>query len=419
MKLKTAILVAVGDELLSGIRQEGNCSFLAWLLHDAGWKVLHMEVIPDDLPRIVEALNHWIGKTDVIVLSGGLGPTHDDKTRYALAEYLGCGLSIDNSLYNRVSARYEGTSLRELVERSRQIQGLIPEKATGVYNPTGSALGIYFEKNGTQVWSFPGVPFEYKAMVKQELTPILSSPDSAWAWKSIFVADIPESVAARKVHDIVTDPRLHVSILPSFGMVEFVIRGERELVDAAVREARSRFAGDVLPDGCATLPEAILAIGREKGLTLSCAESCTGGAIGASLTDLAGISDVFVGSAVVYANEAKRKLLGVDQATLDVHGAVSGECVESMAAGALKLYGTSLSVAVTGIAGPEGGSAEKPVGTVWFAVASQAGLSPQGGGRVECASFVRKLSGDRDLVRERASRIALSSVWRKMVELSC
>ncbi|MCL2010324.1 MAG: CinA family protein [Synergistaceae bacterium] len=159
------------------------------------------------------------------------------------------------------------------------------------------------------------------------------------------------------------------------------------------------------------LPEAILAVGRAKSLTLSCAESCTGGAIGAYLTSLAGISDVFMGSAVVYSNEAKKKLLGVEQGILDEHGAVSGECAESMARGALELYGTSLAVAVTGIAGPGGGSAEKPVGTVWFAVASQTGDG------VECASFVRSLGGDRELVRERAVRIALGAVWRKMNEM--
>jgi len=373
-----------------------------------------MEVIPDDLPRIVEVLDRWVGKTDLLVLSGGLGPTHDDKTRYALAEYLGCGLAPNDALYDRVSARYEGTPMRKYVERSRPIQGLVPEKATGVYNPAGSALGIYFEKSDTKVWSFPGVPFEYKAMVKQEIAPLLSSRSTAWAWESISIVDIPESLAAERISEIVADQRLHISILPSFGLVEFVIRGEKELVDSAAREVRSRFAGDVLPEGCSTLPEAVLAVGREKGLTLSCAESCTGGDVGAYLTDLAGMSDVFAGSAVVYANEAKKKILGVEQAILDAHGAVSGKCAESMARGALRLYDTSLSVAVTGIAGPGGGSAEKPVGTVWFAVASQVGNA---GNSVECTSFTRRLSGERGPVRERGVRIALGAVWRKMVEM--
>jgi len=371
-----------------------------------------MEVIPDELPQIEEVLERWIGKTDILVLSGGLGPTHDDKTRFALAEYLGCSLAVDNALYDRVSARYEGSPLRSTVESSRSIQGLVPMAAEGVYNPAGSALGIYFEKNGTRVWSFPGVPFEYKAMAIQELTPLLSSNPGTWTWKSVSIADVPESAAALEVREVVADSRLHISILPSFGLVEFVIRGERELVESAVREIHSKFPENALPDGCSTLPEAILAVGREKGLTLSCAESCTGGALGASLTDLPGISDVFMGSAVVYNNEAKIELLGVEQSVLEAHGAVSKECAESMAKGALQLYGTSLSIAVTGIAGPGGGSAEKPVGTVWFAIASQVG------NKTECTSFMRRLSGERSPVRERAVRVALSSVWRKMEEMS-
>jgi len=409
---KTAVSIAVGDELLSGIRKESNCSFLARLLHDAGWKLLRVEVIPDNLPRIVDVLDRWIGKTDMLVLSGGLGPTHDDKTRYALAEYLECGLSVDNELYNRVASRYED-SMRELVERSRPIQGLIPEEAAGVYNPAGSALGIFFEKNGTKVWSFPGVPFEYKAMVMQEIAPIFVSYDDTWTWESVSVVGIPESLAAERISDIVSDQRLHISILPSYGLVELVFRGEKNLVGAAVQKTRLKLAKYALPEGCATLPEAILSVGREKGLTLSCAESCTGGGIGAILTDLPGMSDVFAGSAVVYANEAKKKLLGVEQATLDTHGAVSEECVTRMALGAIRLYGTSLSVAVTGIAGPGGGSAEKPVGTVWFAVASQT----DDNGNWICNSFPIHFSGERDVVRGRAIHTALLAAWRKMMEM--
>jgi nicotinamide-nucleotide amidase len=381
-----------------------------------------MEVVPDDLPCVVDVLDRWVGKTDFLVLSGGLGPTHDDKTRYALAEYLDCGLFVNDVLYDRVAARYEGmlrsshgaTSLelemKTLIERSRPLQALVPTEAQGIYNPVGSALGIYFERTGTRVWSFPGVPFEFKAMAEQEVIPLLCT-SRAKSWASLSVIGIPESHAVERVPEVVGDERLHVSVLPSFGLVEFVIRGEASLVRSSVCTFCERFAGDVLPEGCATLPEAILVVGRAKRLTLSCAESCTGGMIGAALTDIAGSSDVFAGSAVVYSNEAKKSLLGVAQSILDKHGAVSGECAEGMAKGALASYGTSLAVAVTGIAGPAGGNAEKPVGTVWFAVASRAG------GKTESASFIRRLDGERDLVRERAVRLALIAVWRKMEEI--
>ncbi|MDR2179730.1 MAG: nicotinamide-nucleotide amidohydrolase family protein [Synergistaceae bacterium] len=410
---KTAVLIAIGDELLSGVRREGNCAWLAWLLHDAGWKVLRIEVVPDDLSPVVDTLERWMGKTDLLVFSGGLGPTHDDKTRYALAEYLKCGLSVDDALYDRVVARFEGTSLKEVIEGSRSIQGLLPIEARGVYNPAGSALGIYFEKSGTRVWCFPGVPFEFKAMVGQELTPFLSQEkrELVRTWKSVAVIGIPESLAVKRVPEIIADESLHISVLPSFALVEFVIRGEAPLVESAVRTMRERFTGSVLPEGCASLPEAILATGREKGLTLSCAESCTGGLMGAALTQLPGSSAVFAGSAVTYSDEAKKRVLAVEPALLDHYGAVSGECAENMARGALEQYGTSLAVAVTGIAGPDGGTEKDPVGTVWFAEASRVGKE------IESRSFGRRLEGDRDLVRERAVRIALTAAWLRMCEL--
>ena len=366
-----------------------------------------MEVIPDELPAVVDALGRWMGRVDVVVLSGGLGPTHDDKTRYALAEYLGGGLAVDDALYDRVLARYDGMPIRSALERSRAIQGLIPLAARGVYNPAGSALGIYFERSGTRVWSFPGVPFEFRAMVEQELTPLLPP---AHGWESIGITGIPESQVVERVPEIIADPNLHISVLPSFGLVELVLRGKGIHVEEAAGIVRERFAGDVLPRGCVTLSEAVLKTGTEKDLTVACAESCTGGLAGAALTEPAGSSAVFMGSAVVYSNEAKEKILGVDQGILKKYGAVSGECAESMARGALSVYDVDLSVAITGIAGPDGGSAEKPVGTVWFAVARRYG------DRMECSSFSRSLGNERDLVRERAVRVALSSLWRKMCE---
>ena len=412
--MKTAVLVAIGDELLSGIRREGNCGSLAWLLHDAGWKVLRIEVIPDELPSIMDMLEYWVGNTELLVFSGGLGPTHDDKTRYALAEYLKCGLAVDDILYDQVVTRFEGT-LKEVIEQSRPIQGLLPVGAQGVYNPAGSALGIYFEKWGTRVWCFPGVPFEFKAMVQQELVPFLSQvsqegKELARSWKSVAIIGVPESLAVKQVPEVVSDKRLHISVLPSFGLVEFVIRGEAALVESAVRTVRERFSNNVLPEGCATLAEAILVTGREKGLTLSCAESCTGGLLGAALTDISGSSAVFSGSAVTYSDQAKKNLLGVESALLERYGAVSKECAESMAKGALKHYGTSLAVAVTGIAGP-GGTEKNPAGMVWFAEASWAG------NEIKSDAFGRRLEGDRALVRKRAVRIALTVAWRRICKL--
>ena len=400
--MKTAVLAAVGDELLSGVRREGNCAALAWRLHDAGWRVERIEVVPDEPDLIVGLLRHWVGRTDLLVLSGGLGPTHDDRTREALSVYLDSPLRREDALYDRVVGRYDGER-RDALEHVRPSQSLVPASAQGLYNPEGSALGIAFEQLGTRVLSLPGVPSEFAAMVRQELSELFV-PSHRWA--SVVLAGVSELRAVGRVPEVIADPALQVSVLPSFASVELIVRGDPDRVRAAERLVRERFPDDALPAGCAALQEAVLHEARTGGLTVSCAESCTGGLVQGALTSVPGSSDAFLGGVVTYSNEAKRKILGVPPEILERHGAVSAECARAMAEGALRLYGTDLAVSVTGIAGPEGGSAEKPVGTVWFAVARV------GGGGVQSSAFLRHLRGDRDGVRERAVGCALSALWR-------
>ena len=400
--VRSAVLAAVGDELLSGVRREGNCAALAWRLHDAGWRVERIEVVPDEPDLIVGLLRHWVGRTDLLVLSGGLGPTHDDRTREALSVYLDSPLRREDALYDRVVGRYDGER-RDALEHVRPSQSLVPASAQGLYNPEGSALGIAFEQLGTRVLSLPGVPSEFAAMVRQELSELFV-PSHRWA--SVVLAGVSELRAVGRVPEVIADPALQVSVLPSFASVELIVRGDPDRVRAAERLVRERFPDDALPAGCAALQEAVLHEARTGGLTVSCAESCTGGLVQGALTSVPGSSDAFLGGVVTYSNEAKRKILGVPPEILERHGAVSAECARAMAEGALRLYGTDLAVSVTGIAGPEGGSAEKPVGTVWFAVARV------GGGGVQSSAFLRHLRGDRDGVRERAVGCALSALWR-------
>lgn len=400
--MRTAVLVAIGDELLSGVRREGNCAALAWRLHDAGWCARSIEVVPDDPERIVGLLRHWVGRVDLLVLSGGLGPTHDDRTREALSEYLDSPLRREDALYDRIVERY-GEDRRAALERVRSSQALIPEAARGVDNPAGSALGIAFERAGTRVWSLPGVPSEFAAMVRQELPELFVA---SHRWGSVVLADVPEPQAVERIPEVIEDPALHVSVLPSFALVELIVRGDPERVRTAERLIRDRFPDDALPAGCAVLQEAVLHEARERGLTVACAESCTGGLVQGALTSVPGSSEALMGGVVTYSDEAKRKILGVDPGVLERHGAVSAECALAMAEGVLRLYGTDIAVSVTGIAGPGGGSAEKPVGTVWFAVASVKE------GVVRSSAFLRNLRGDREGVRERAVGCALSALWR-------
>lgn len=400
--MKKVLLLAIGDELLSGIRRDTNCAGSAWLFHNAGWKVSEIEVVPDIQEIIVETLNRWVGKVDLIIISGGLGPTHDDRTRFAIAEYLGCDLEIDDESYDLIVARYV-SPVKEWIERSRPMQGLIPTKAKAVNNPTGSALGIFFERNGTKVYCFPGVPTEYSSMVEQEFADILKP---SGGWTSIAIAGVPESAVKEYLSEIIADESFHISILPSFGTVEFVIRGEPKKIEQAESKVRSILPDDCMPHGILKLPEAILHEAQNKNVKVAFAESCTGGMIGAALTDVPGISKSFAGSCVVYDNKAKISVLGVKEETLNAHGAVSAECAIEMAEGARKIYDSDYAVAVTGIAGPEGGSAQKPVGTVWFAISGKNGSR----------AFMRNLNGNRTMIRERAKTISLETMWRELKE---
>ncbi|MBQ3446663.1 MAG: nicotinamide-nucleotide amidohydrolase family protein [Synergistaceae bacterium] len=398
----SAVLAAIGDELLSGARLEKNASFMAGHLHNKGWEVKRVEVIPDEEGEITALLTRWVGRTDLLILSGGLGPTHDDRTRYAIAKYLGCGLSLNDEMYDRIVSRVKHDPLRlAYTERCRDPQALIPDSAQAVFNPAGSALGIRFESNGTTTLALPGVPMEYQAMTRQEL-PEIFAPDSEHCWASVIILGVPELTIAERVPEVIANPELHVSILPAFPQVELIIRGSSRGVSEAERVIRSRFRDDVLPQGCSSLAEAVLYEARFRGARVACAESCTGGLIGAALTEIAGSSDVFSGGAVVYSNEAKSNILGVRAETLREFGAVSEECAREMAGGALRIYGADFAVSVTGIAGPDGGSESKPVGTVCFGFASDRGTR----------TMRRKLPGNREEVRSRTVRFALSELWR-------
>lgn len=400
--IRNAVLAAIGDELLSGARQERNANFMASHLHNKAIELLRIEVIPDTDSAIHDLLRRWIGQTELLVISGGLGPTHDDRTRHAIAEYLGCGLTPNNEMYDRVLDRVRNDPRRyAYTQKCRDPQAMIPEAAQAVFNPAGFALGIRFEREGTTVIALPGVPMEYQAMVRQEL-PEIFAPDENHCWSSVIILGIPELTIAERIPEVIGNSELHVSILPAFPQVELIIRGPSRIVAEAERLTRSRFSADVLPQGCGSLAEAVLYEARYRGAKIACAESCTGGMIGAALTEIAGSSDVFNGSAVTYSNEAKMNILGVRAETLETHGAVSEECAMEMAMGALRIYDADFAVSVTGIAGPDGGSEAKPVGTVWCGVSD---------GHKTCA-VMRQLPGSRTEVRSRTVQFALSELWR-------
>ncbi len=403
IKIKRAVIIALGDELLSGIRREGNGAWLADKLSRAGWKVECMEIIPDGNNSLSTTLERWIGKTDLLVLSGGLGPTHDDCTRQAIAAWLGTTLVPAPKAYDKILSRYpEG--MRKNLENSRDTQGVIPGGTRPVHNPAGSALGVAFEDRGTKIRAFPGVPSEFRAMAEQELAKELSPRNGGWA--SILIAGWAESLLKDRLAPVIERKELHITILPSPGLIEFFIRGIPEDVARAEEDVKALVPGDCLPPEVRSLAEAVISEAKKKKLSISCAESCTGGMIGAALTSVPGSSEVFFGSAVCYSNNAKESILSVSRDALDTEGAVSCPVAVQMAEGALKIYGTDLALSVTGIAGPDGGTSEKPTGTVWFAVADKNGA----------VAGKRIFPGDREIVRIRAMNFALDRLWRKIKE---
>lgn len=384
--LKSAILIALGDELLSGIRQERNCGWLANRLTLSGWKVLRIDILPDGPGVLQGLLPSYIGRADLIIISGGLGPTHDDCTRASLSRYLKAPLIIDTEAYAKILSRYP-PDMRRNLERCADTQGSLPEGTRPVHNPKGSALGVAFIKEGTRVYAFPGVPTEFRAMAEQELSADLV--ESNGCMRSVVIAGWAESLLKDRISALTEDDLLQITILPSAGTVEIVVRGEPSKVNEATLQIRESFSEDCLPEGCPSVAEDILRLAVAKGLTISCAESCTGGLLGAALTDVPGSSDSFLGSAVCYSNEAKRNILHVPVEIITEFGAVSRESALYMARGALKQFSSSVAISTTGIAGPGGGSAEKPVGTVWFGLA----------GACEESTAMNVFPGDRAHVR--------------------
>ena len=401
--MKRAVLVAIGDELLSGLRREGNCCWLAGKLSRAGWDVISMGVIPDDEEKIQATLSQWIGKSELIVMSGGLGPTHDDRTRTAVASFLGCSLEIDRKAYDEILFRYP-PEMRKNLTRCADSQGAVPVLAKAVHNPAGSALGITFTACGSKVFTFPGVPREFMAMAEAELEEEMRIREKTVC--SLYIAGWAESLLKERLAPVIMQKDLHISILPSPGLVEFVIRGTPERIAAAEREVRELMPTDCLPSGARSISEAIISQALQKKITIACAESCTGGMIGMELTSVPGSSSVFLGSAVCYSNQAKKKILFVDDSLLEKYGAVSSRCAQSMADGACRIFEADLAVSVTGIAGPGGGTTEKPVGTVWFGVSYR--------GKTEAIKSI--FPGDRETVRIRSAMKALDILRRKIAE---
>ncbi len=372
-----AEIISIGNELLSGHTVNSNAAWLASLLNDTGIEVRQITVVGDGHDEILRALEEAGGRAPLVISTGGLGPTRDDLTKEAICAYFRTRLVLNERIVedNRAYFEKQGLPLTEL----NRLQALIPEKATPLRNPHGTAAGLWIADRGIRFAALPGVPHEMKHMVRESLLPMLKNLGGEhMLHQTVYTQGVGESFLSEIISDWEKQlpPSIHLAYLPSPGMVKLRLsakgKNKRALERSLAREVGR--LKNIIPQyiggsGDRPLEEALLARFSAQGESLSTAESCTGGYLAHCITSVPGSSAYFKGSVVAYDNQAKTDLLGVPPAMLQEYGAVSREVVMEMAAGCRQIFHSTHAVAISGIAGPTGGSGEKPVGTVWIAVA--------------------------------------------------
>ena len=378
MKQILAEILTIGDEILYGQITDTNSQWISSELDQLGIKVVRKTTVGDTEEAILGAFAEAEARADMVLITGGLGPTNDDLTMPMLAQYFDSEIVMNESVLTHVKHFFEsrGRTFTELNKR----QALVPKAAEVLHNELGTAPGTWYERNGKVFVSMPGVPHEMKNLMKTLVLPKLASffQTPVIYHKLIKTVGIGESFLADKIKDWEESLPEHISLayLPSVGQVklrltaigdnrEHLKKDVQELIDELMPLAGSYIYGY----DNTTLEEAVGQLLKAKGKTIALAESCSGGYVQHKITTIAGSSEYFQGGVVPYHNNHKVNLLGVKPATLEVHGAVSEACVKEMAEGARKLFNADIGASSSGIAGPGGGSEEKPVGTVWIAFA--------------------------------------------------
>ncbi len=373
-------IITIGDEILIGQIVDTNSAWMAVELNKTGFELAQITSVHDDENHIVESLDMALQRADVVLFTGGIGPTKDDITKQTLCKYFDTKLVFNEDVYRNIE--------KILINRSRAIneltklQALVPENCTVIQNLVGTAPVTWFEKDGKIIVSMPGVPNEMKHVMSTEVIPRLQKhfKTPSIVHKTVMVQGYPESALALKIADWenALPANIHLAYLPNYGIVKLRLSGSSDDVLPLEFAINQQVAGlsEILGNAIVAYEDIPLEklIGNAlaaKGKTLGTAESCTGGTIAQQITTIAGSSRYFKGSVVAYSNEIKTNVLHVSEDDLEKLGAVSKEVVEQMAEGARKLLKTDYAVATSGIAGPTGGTDEKPVGTVWIAISSE------------------------------------------------
>lgn len=399
-------IITIGDEILIGQIVDTNSAWMAAELNKAGFEVVQITSVHDDEKQITEALEAALERAEVVLFTGGIGPTKDDITKLTLCNYFDSKLVFDTRVYADIELLLKNR-MRAMNELTKS-QAMVPDKAVIISNPIGTAPITWFDKGEKVVVSMPGVPYEMKRAMKFEIIPRLQKQfqPQAIIHKTLLVAGYPESALALKIADWenALPESIHLAYLPNFNIVKLRLSAVQDdfsatknEIDRQVDLLKSILGNAIIVEEDITLEELVGRYLLASGKTLATAESCTGGHVAHRITTVAGSSAYFKGSVVAYSNEIKMNVLGVDATLLNKYGAVSREVSERMASGILKLMSVDYAIATTGIAGPDGGTDEKPVGTVWIAVGTKDSL----------VSRKFQFSLDRQLNIERTTQMAL------------
>ena len=408
--MKSAI-ITIGDEILIGQVTDTNAVWISQKLNELGVQVGEMVTVSDHAGQIKGTLDRYLGRFDLLIMTGGLGPTGDDITKQTLADYFESKMVTNPVVLERITAFFKERG-RTMIESNLK-QADVPEGCRVLINNHGTAPGMWFEKKGTIVISLPGVPYEMKGLMTDHVLPEIKirSKVPEVVHRTIMTQGIPESYLAAMLRnwEAALPDCVKLAYLPNPGMVRLRLT----VVDKCAEEAKQILdinihkLLDIIPEHIfgyddISLGASLGALVRERGLTLATAESCTGGNIAHLVTSVPGSSAYFLGSVVAYDNRIKSGILGVDPALIEEKGAVSREVAEAMARGVQALMGSDTSISTSGIAGPGGGTGDKPVGTTWITV------------RHDDTSYSMKyrFGGSREQIIEQASHTALQLLRR-------
>ena len=418
MEQPTVYLLSCGDELLFGHTVDTNAAWLAEQCTLLGWRIVGHRTVGDVTPDIIAAFLEASANADVVILTGGLGPTQDDRTRQALAHALGVDLVEDPDALAEIQDRFKRFN-RPMGDINR-VQALIPRGSDRIVNPNGTAPGIQSTLRGAKIFCMPGVPREMREMFKQTIAPVLRDAPGRTheVMRRLHLCGRGESEIGTAIHHLMrerSNPEVGTAVAETVVTVRLYAKGDtlaeaEKTAKRAEEDIRNILGEDIFGVDGETLAEAVVKLLKEKEAKVVTYESCTGGMLASMFVDVPGVSDVFMEGVIPYSNDAKTHRLAVSQALIEKHGAVSREVAAAMAENPLRrgdFKGPVYSLATTGIAGPDGGTPEKPVGTVWVACSY---LDQNGEGLTRTMLF--NTLTDRRGVRTRASNAALDLLRR-------